>query len=78
MQFQPTVNVAALSLSLIAAFFEDFQTPITPVQLLWINLIVDTMAALALATERPTEKSLERLTFDEDKFIIHLLCYVLY
>ena len=70
MQFQLTVNVAALSLSLIAAFFEDFQTPLTPVQLLWVNLIMDTMAALALATERPTEKLLERLPFDKDKSII--------
>ena len=34
--------------------------PLTAVQLLWVNLIMDTMAALALGTERPTMDLLNR------------------
>jgi magnesium-transporting ATPase (P-type) len=36
------------------------ESPLTPVQLLWVNLIMDTFAALALATEAPTEELLKR------------------
>jgi Ca2+-transporting ATPase len=47
-----TVNFAALAFVFIGAVFRG-QSPLTTVQLLWINLIMDTLAALALATERP-------------------------
>jgi len=40
--------------------FTPVPAPLTPVQLLWVNLIMDTFAALALATERPTEELLDR------------------
>jgi len=69
-QFQLTVNVVALTLSLIAAFFSKYENPLTPVQLLWVNLIMDTMAALALATEQPTRKLLERYPFAKDAHLI--------
>jgi len=36
------------------------ESPLKPVQLLWVNLIMDTMAALALATEEPTPDLLNR------------------
>ena len=36
------------------------QSPLTPVQLLWLNLIMDTLAALALATEQPVEEQVVR------------------
>lgn len=39
---------------------EHGESPLKPVQLLWVNLIMDTMAALALATEAPTPELLER------------------
>ena len=58
-QFQLTVNVAALTINFIAAMSAG-DVPLTAVQLLWVNLIMDTLGALALATERPTDALLER------------------
>ncbi|KAE8729679.1 Calcium-transporting ATPase 9, plasma membrane-type [Hibiscus syriacus] len=52
-QFQLTVNIAALVINFIAATTSG-EVPLTAVQLLWVNLIMDTFGALALATERPT------------------------
>lgn len=48
-QFQLTVNVAALVISFTSAAITQ-TTSLTAVQLLWVNLIMDTLAALALAT----------------------------
>ncbi|KAK6164607.1 hypothetical protein DH2020_001471 [Rehmannia glutinosa] len=53
-QFQLTVNVAALVINFIAAVSAG-DVPLTTVQLLWVNLIMDTLGALALATERPSD-----------------------
>lgn len=60
LQFQLTVNLAALIIVLIGAATKQ-GTPLKAVQLLWVNLIMDTFAALALATEKPTEQLLHRL-----------------
>jgi Ca2+-transporting ATPase len=54
-QFQLTVNVAALVINFVAAVSAG-EIPLTAVQLLWVNLIMDTLGALALATEKPTEE----------------------
>ena len=54
-QFQLTVNVAALVINFLAAVTSG-RVPLTAVQLLWVNLIMDTLAALALATEQPTDE----------------------
>jgi len=70
-QFQLTVNVVALTLALVAAFMEDsIATPLTAVQLLWVNLIMDTLAALALSTEKPTLHLLERYPYRPDSALI--------
>ncbi|XP_050237036.1 calcium-transporting ATPase 12, plasma membrane-type [Mercurialis annua] len=58
-QFQLTVNVAALVINFIAAVSAG-EVPLTAVQLLWVNLIMDTLGALALATERPTDELMQR------------------
>lgn len=58
-QFQLTVNVAALVINFIAAVSAG-SVPLTAVQLLWVNLIMDTLGALALATERPTDELMHR------------------
>ena len=59
LQFQLTVNVVALSTAFLAAVL-GFGLPLNTVQLLWVNLIMDTLAALALATEAPAEELLNR------------------
>ncbi|KAL1554650.1 putative calcium-transporting ATPase 11, plasma membrane-type [Salvia divinorum] len=53
-QFQLTVNIVALMINFISACASG-STPLTAVQLLWVNLIMDTLGALALATEPPHE-----------------------
>ncbi|HEX8780709.1 MAG TPA: cation-translocating P-type ATPase, partial [Nocardioides sp.] len=58
-QFQLTVNVVAL-LTAFAGALLGFGTPLTAVQLLWVNLIMDSFAALALALEPPTDKLFEQ------------------
>ncbi|WVZ26145.1 hypothetical protein V8G54_004689, partial [Vigna mungo] len=52
-QFQLTVNIAALVINFVAAVSSG-KVPLNAVQLLWVNLIMDTLGALALATEEPT------------------------
>lgn len=62
LQFQLTVNITAVMLTLVSAVASDEQKSIlTAVQLLWVNLIMDTFAALALATDPPSPDMLERL-----------------
>ncbi|KAK4357095.1 hypothetical protein RND71_022705 [Anisodus tanguticus] len=60
-QFQLTVNVAALVINFVAAVSAG-EVPLTAVQLLWVNLIMDTLGALALATEKPTEELMQEET----------------
>ncbi|KAJ3100803.1 hypothetical protein HDU97_001921 [Phlyctochytrium planicorne] len=61
LQFQLSVNVSAVAITFISALFDSSESSVlTAVQLLWVNLIMDSLAALALATERPTEELLER------------------
>ncbi|KAI9497916.1 PMCA-type calcium-translocating P-type ATPase [Zychaea mexicana] len=59
--FQLTVNVAAVVISFVSAVTSNkAESVLSAVQLLWVNLIMDTLAALALATERPTSDLLDR------------------
>ncbi|KAI8544814.1 hypothetical protein RHMOL_Rhmol08G0324200 [Rhododendron molle] len=58
-QFQLTVNVAALIINVVAAISAG-DVPLNAVQLLWVNLIMDTLGALALATEPPTDHLMKR------------------
>ncbi|CAN6547516.1 unnamed protein product [Malus baccata var. baccata] len=58
-QFQLTVNVAALIINVVAAISSG-DVPLNAVQLLWVNLIMDTLGALALATEPPTDHLMDR------------------
>ncbi|KAF9104595.1 hypothetical protein BGX27_010036 [Mortierella sp. AM989] len=61
LQFQLTVNITAVVLTLLTAAISDNQKPVmSAVQLLWVNLIMDTLAALALATDPPTMDLLDR------------------
>jgi len=61
LQFQITVNITAVLLAFISAVASaEEQSVLTAVQLLWVNLIMDTMAALALATDPPSRQILDR------------------
>ncbi|KAI9655301.1 MAG: hypothetical protein M1821_005448 [Bathelium mastoideum] len=61
LQFQVTVNITAVLLAFVTAVASSDETSVlTAVQLLWVNLIMDTMAALALATDPPTRSLLYR------------------
>ncbi|KAL3147298.1 hypothetical protein ABBQ32_002786 [Trebouxia sp. C0010 RCD-2024] len=53
LQFQLTINFVALAVAAVSAVTNG-ETPLNVLQLLWVNLIMDAMAALALATENPT------------------------
>ncbi|KAK1610693.1 hypothetical protein QYE76_034366 [Lolium multiflorum] len=58
-QFQLTTTVAALVINVVAAVSSG-DVPLNAVQLLWVNLIMDTLGALALATEPPTDSLIKR------------------
>lgn len=61
LEFQLTVNVTAVVLTFISGVASEKQKSVlTAIQLLWVNLIMDTLAALALATDPPTEELLDR------------------
>jgi len=55
-----TVNVVALSIVFIGACAGFGGSPLTAVQMLWVNLVMDTLGALALGTEAPTRSLLQR------------------
>ncbi|KAI0872600.1 hypothetical protein GGS24DRAFT_518459 [Hypoxylon argillaceum] len=61
LQFQLTVNVTAVALTFVTAVSSSDETSVlTAVQLLWVNLIMDTLAALALATDPPHDSIIDR------------------
>jgi P-type Ca2+ transporter type 2C len=59
LQFQLTVNLVALSIVFIGAC-AGFSPPLNAVMMLWVNLVMDTLGALALATEPPSMAVLDR------------------
>lgn len=65
-QFQLTVNLVALIVSIVGALTVE-ESPLTAVQMLWVNLIMDSMAALALATEPPSNGLLSTKPFGRNK-----------
>ncbi|MCP9266268.1 Calcium-transporting ATPase [Dirofilaria immitis] len=69
LQFQLTVNVVAVTVAFIGACTIS-ESPLRAVQMLWVNLIMDTLASLALATELPTEDLLERKPYGRTKSLI--------
>ena len=69
LQFQLTVNVVALILVFVGAVY-GFGQPLNAVQMLWVNLIMDTMGALALATESPNKELLERKPYKRSASLI--------
>eukprot|EP00927_Polykrikos_kofoidii_P053815 TRINITY_DN48370_c0_g1_i1.p1 TRINITY_DN48370_c0_g1~~TRINITY_DN48370_c0_g1_i1.p1 ORF type:complete len:1121 (-),score=233.47 TRINITY_DN48370_c0_g1_i1:148-3411(-) len=77
LQFQLTVNIAVLFINLITAFASFGRTekgggdpPLTVLQMLWLNLIMDSLASLALASEPPCDAQLNRPPVNRSEFII--------
>mmetsp|Transcript_8941 Transcript_8941/g.29390 ORF Transcript_8941/g.29390 Transcript_8941/m.29390 type:complete len:1038 (+) Transcript_8941:510-3623(+) len=74
LQFQITINLVALTVAFVAAIVSSFTdrsgTPLNVLQLLWVNLIMDSMAALALATEDPDDSLLRQKPNGRDEPLI--------
>lgn len=68
-QFQLTVNIVALILCFLGSVILN-KSPLTSVQMLWVNLIMDTFAALALATEPPSNEVLKRNPVSTNEYIV--------
>ena len=83
LQFQLTVNVVAVVTTFVSSVV-TYEPILSAIQLLWLNLIMDTLGALALATEPPTEELLERKPAAKTEYIIsplmmkHILGQALY
>lgn len=70
LQFQLTVNVVAMFIVFSGAVIFA-EAPLTAVQMLWVNMIMDTFAALALATEPPSNDLFNRKPQDKREFIVN-------
>ena len=68
--FQMTVNVVACLIVLCGAFMGT-ESPLTVTQMLWVNLIMDTFAAMALASLPPSERVMKDKPRDRNAFIIN-------
>ncbi len=77
--FQLTVNVSAIAIAFLGPFL-GFKLPLTMIQLLWVNLIMDTLAALAFSGEPPLDKHMREKPKDRDENLItsHMWSSILY
>ncbi|KAK7490555.1 hypothetical protein BaRGS_00018158 [Batillaria attramentaria] len=69
LQFQLTVNVVAVFVAFFGACIIN-DSPLKAIQMLWVNLIMDTLASLALATELPSDELLKRKPYGRTKPLI--------
>lgn len=69
LQFQLTVNISAVTSALVGSFAYT-KSPLAAIQLLWVNLLMDALASLALASEPPTDALLKRDPVNRSKSII--------
>lgn len=67
---QLTINFCAISLSIIGPFI-GMDTPITVIQMLWINMVMDTLAGLAFAYEPPLLEYMKEYPKKKDESIIN-------
>lgn len=68
--FQLTINMVALSLSIIGPFIGVI-TPVTIIQMLWINMVMDTLAGLAFAYEMPSKEFMKENPKNKNDHIIN-------
>src|SRR5205814_1710958 len=69
LQFQLTINVSALAIAFLGPFI-GLRPPFSVIQLLWINVIMDTFAAIALCSEPPRENLMHRPPKRRDESIL--------
>ncbi len=69
LQFQLTVNIAAVTVALVGAVVYQ-KSPLAAIQLLWVNLLMDSLASLALASEPPTAELLKRPPVNRSQHMI--------
>ncbi len=72
--FQLMMNLCALTLSILGPFL-NINTPITVMQMLWINMIMDTFAGLAFSFEPPLEEYMSEMPIKKDEQIINKYMY---
>lgn len=77
--FQLTVNICAVSLSIIGPFI-GVDTPVTVIQMLWVNMVMDTLAGLAFSFEPPlleymNEKPKKKMESILNKYMIHEIVF---
>ena len=72
--FQLTINLCAISLSIIGPF-TGIETPVTVIQMLWINMIMDTLAGIAFSYEAPLKSYMEEPPKKKDEPIINKYMY---
>jgi P-type Ca2+ transporter type 2B len=68
-QFQLTTNIVAVFMTLLGGMVLK-DAPLNAIQMLWVNLIMDSLASLALATEHPSEKLLNRKPYPREESMI--------
>lgn len=70
LQFQLSVNLSAVILVFITSCIGS-ESPISAIQMLWLNLIMDSLGSLALATESPTKDLLNRKPHSKREYLIN-------
>jgi len=68
-QFQISVNVVALAVAFVGSCVVS-ESPLSALQLIWINIIMDSLASLALATDPPTDELLKRQPYGKEDNIM--------
>ncbi len=72
--FQLTINLCAISLSIIGPFI-GVESPVTVIQMLWINMIMDTLAGIAFSFEPPLMKYMKEAPKRRDESIMNSYMY---
>ena len=74
LQFQLTINVVGCFMCFLGGAVIK-ESPLNAIQMLWVNLVQDTFAALALATEAPSEEVLKRPPYTREEHMITALMW---
>ena len=72
--FQLTVNLCAIILAILGPIL-DITNPVTVIQMLWVNMIMDTLAGIAFAKEPPLDRYMEEKPINKDTKIINKYMY---